>query len=686
MQHNRGAVVSAVMGLSAAIAISSMAAAQENTNSSIPLDGITVTATKTGSAAIDTPAGASVITQEDINQIQPDRISDVFKDVPGVWTQEDGDDPASSINIRGLQDFGRVNVMIEGARQNFQRSGHGADGQFYLEPELVKNVDITRGPVSTIYGSGAIGGVVNFELIDPEDIVEPGKTWSLHTKGKYDTNDDGWLVSTTGAYILNDAVSVLGNVVWRDDDDYEDGGGNIVENSGEEVLSALAKSNITLGGGHDISLMYLYQDNDYVTGVTGTQRDTQTTDETYSAKWHFQDPNSDLIDMTVSAYHTSTDTEQVRIDTTPGYEYLLGNTRTFKIETVGIDGFNTTRFNTGAFAHTLTYGGDYFKDEVETADPLYTGDEFTPSGEREAYGAFVQDQVDFGELAQVTYALRYDGYELNGSDGSSDEGSRVSPKFTVAVMPLTGVQLFASYSEGYRAPAITEVFNEGTHDPAFPFVFLPNTDLDPETAKNREYGVNLKYDNIFTGNDAFRAKAVYFNNKVDDYIDYELSFFSPSNNTFAKCGSFACFQYVNIAKAELRGFELEASYDAGYAFAKVAYSRTRGDDKTEGDPLTNIQPDKLSAVLGARLLNDKLVFGGRWTHVDAQNRLPNVDDIEPSEAYDLFDIFMTYDVNSHFTMAVTLNNITDEEYTKYLHEDPSPGFNASVSATIKLGG
>ena len=91
--------------------------------------------------------------------------------MPGVTTAETARDTAQSVNIRGLQDFGRVNVLIDGARQNFQRSGHNANGVFYLEPEMLKSVDITRGPTAMIYGSGAIGGVVAFSLLDADDIL-----------------------------------------------------------------------------------------------------------------------------------------------------------------------------------------------------------------------------------------------------------------------------------------------------------------------------------------------------------------------------------------------------------------------------------------------------------------------------------------------------------------------------------
>src|SRR5690606_20947565 len=131
--------------------------------------------------------------------------------MPGVTAAENGDDPASAINIRGLQDFGRVAVTLDGARQNFQRTGHNASGMFYIEPELLKQVTVIRGPVANIYGSGAIGGVVSFETIDPDDILRPGERYALVGKTGIASNGPGALASVIGATRLSDQVSVLGN-------------------------------------------------------------------------------------------------------------------------------------------------------------------------------------------------------------------------------------------------------------------------------------------------------------------------------------------------------------------------------------------------------------------------------------------------------------------------------------------
>ena len=115
------------MSMLACTAMAAVAALQidvraENARDEIALDTITVTTTKTEDKVIDALSGSSVVNSVELERFQPNRLSDVLNTVPGVNIQEDADDPSSVINVRGLQDFGRVNVMVEGARQNFQRS------------------------------------------------------------------------------------------------------------------------------------------------------------------------------------------------------------------------------------------------------------------------------------------------------------------------------------------------------------------------------------------------------------------------------------------------------------------------------------------------------------------------------------------------------------------------------------
>jgi hemoglobin/transferrin/lactoferrin receptor protein len=129
------------MALSASFA---PASAQE-----IQLDGIIVTFSRTLQSAIDSLSGSSTIGREQLDeQFQLSSISEVLTTMPGIATDGTTRDPGVAINIRGLQDFGRVNMLIEGARQNFQRSSHGPNGVMYVEPEMLQRVDITRGPIA----------------------------------------------------------------------------------------------------------------------------------------------------------------------------------------------------------------------------------------------------------------------------------------------------------------------------------------------------------------------------------------------------------------------------------------------------------------------------------------------------------------------------------------------------------
>ena len=131
--------------------------------------------------ASETLGAVSTVRQDQINQVIPTRPADLLNTIPGVATPIRGDDPATAINIRGLQDFGRVNTLIDGARQNFQRSGHNANGMFYLEPELISSIDVIRGPVANVLGSGAIGGIASFRTKDVEDVLKAGERWGVST-------------------------------------------------------------------------------------------------------------------------------------------------------------------------------------------------------------------------------------------------------------------------------------------------------------------------------------------------------------------------------------------------------------------------------------------------------------------------------------------------------------------------
>ena len=128
-----------------------------------------------------------------------------------------------------------------------------------------------------------------------------------------------------------------------------------------------------------------------------------------------------------------------------------------------------------------------------------------------------------------------------------------------------------TYAEGYRAPALTETLVSGI-DPSIPqFTLLPNPGLQPEIGKTKEFGVNLRYNDVLRAGDQFRAKFNIYRNDVTNYID--LKYLGPfqtgqSGQRCLNLVAFFCEQYQNIPQRRVfEGIEFETSYDAGAWFA-----------------------------------------------------------------------------------------------------------------------
>ncbi|GGK35215.1 TonB-dependent hemoglobin/transferrin/lactoferrin family receptor [Salinarimonas ramus] len=652
----------------------------------VTLDAITVTATKDETRAVDALSATSVVTRDEIRTRSVQRIGTILNTLPNVATQENPDDPATAVNIRGLQDFGRVAVTVDGARQNFQRSGHNADGAFFLDPAFVRVIDITRGPVANVYGSGAIGGVVSFQTVDPDDVLVPGERLALSLDSTFVMGSQtGLMGSGIAAMRPTEAFGALVGLSLRTLDDYDDGDGALVSDSGQELVSGLGKVVFEPAPFHEVELSAQLQRFDFANGLGNAReprRDNEVVTETYVGRWSFADPGNPWVDATVQAWSTRTRTDQVQTTGTPP---SLGAERSFEIVTTGVDAFNTSRFDVGPVAFALTYGVDAFRDEVTVRDPIGSADLYTPSGERTVWGGFVQSQASWGMLDLVG-AVRFDAYELSGG-GLTSQGDRVSPKLTIGLRPIEGLQIYGTYAEGYRAPSVTETLVAGVHPFPASFSFIPNPNLRPEVGKTLEAGVNLSFDDLFVTGDRLRGKVSVFRNDVDDYIESIYS--DPGqpcgNPRFPAACADASFRYDNIARARLTGAEMELAYDARRWFASVSGGITRGDNRVTDEPLTSIYPDQLTLGAGLRFLEEKLTLGGRVTFVGAQDRLPLASASLESDAYTLVDLYGSYDITPDARAYVTLENVGDVQYRRFRDGADSPGFVAKVGFQARLG-
>lgn len=688
------------------------------------LDTITVVATKTEEKAIDALAPVSTVGQEQIDQIMPKRLSDIFLAVPGVSFQDRGDEPSTSINIRGLQDFGRVAVVVDGARQNYQRTGHFANGAFFLDPELIAGVDVVRGPTANIYGSGAIGGVVAFRTKDIEDVVRPGERWGLLGHVQPGSNQARGLASAfTGAH-LTPNVDVFAGGSFQSNSNYNDGHGEEVQNSWNKIRSAISKLTLRPADGHEVKLTGIVQNFLYDFGQPGRAGlegssiyATEVTNYTSTARWRYSRPEDRLFNWDANVYWNRTDQEQVKTAHTstranaalcgpgvPGNPIsgCVGDRRDYLLDTVGFDANNTTRLDLLGFRHAVTLGGDAFNDKVYTADQRGNSNVTTPGGERTVGGAFAQMISRYSTWLEVISAARYDAYELSGL-GTTSSGERVSPKATVGITPIAGFTPYATYAEGYRAPALTETIVSGSHALPSPFVpgflcpdgnrglfcFLPNPTLKAEVGKTKELGVNLKYDDVFLPGATFRGKVNVFRNDLDNFI--ELTGFGGTPQAAQY------FQYQNIPRARIEGAEFETMYDAGAWFVGVAGQHQRGWNEITGVGLLRVQPDKIVTTVGARFLERKVTVSVRWASFASNTNIPQ--NYIPADPYNLVNVYIGYQPTPDVLMGFSIDNVLNEFYRPYpiprstttdaqydaLWAAPAPGITFKFSGKIRFG-
>ncbi|GAB1441128.1 hypothetical protein MASR2M36_39130 [Providencia sp.] len=141
----------------------------------ITLDNITVTASQVqqGDWVYNTPSSVSVISKKQIEERPPKHIADLLELTTGVYSSVSQQDPSLSVNIRGIQDYGRVNMNIDGMRQNFQKSGHGQrNGSMYIDSELLSGVEIQKGNTSGMRSGGTLGGVATFTTVNASDFYQ----------------------------------------------------------------------------------------------------------------------------------------------------------------------------------------------------------------------------------------------------------------------------------------------------------------------------------------------------------------------------------------------------------------------------------------------------------------------------------------------------------------------------------
>lgn len=704
MSISRAAFKPALLASAAAAALAAAPAFAQDAPGELRLaqmDAVTVYATRNPMPAFDYPGQVTVIDRDVIDDFDPSTVSDLFEAVPGARF-DGGPRRAGEVpSIRGLEGEG-VLVLFDGARQSFL-SGH--DGRFFVDPSLLKAVEVVRGPTSALYGSGALGGVIALRTITADDFLGEGETAGVQAGGGFQSVNDEWRLSTTGVWRSADgALDLVGNFTYRQSGDIRLGSGFNLP-SDDEIASSLIKATFRPSSAVTASASWIRYHADSVdpnnpqgSGVAGPGNELVNRDidgDTFQGTINIA-PGGDLIDLNIIGYYTKNDVTE---------EERGGSTRvvTRAVETTGVSLDNRSRFALGTGADlTFTYGGEFYVDsqtgrDNATVDGSRGG---VPDAEGRFYGAFAQAELNvetpIGAFALIP-GVRWDRFVNETAGEPRTDDSAVSPKVGLSWKPVKELIFFANWGEAFRAPSFNEIYADDVHFQipnmtVFPpslvtNFFIPNPGLVPEESETWEAGAGVDFAGVFGARDRFTAKASYYESDVTNLIDLEVNipagcFGAP----FPPCGSGEPFgnfsRYVNVTDATLHGVEVEAEYDAPFLWLRANFSTIDGEDVLTGDYVGVLSPDRFFVDGGVKAGRD-FRFGARLT-VAGDFEKAN-DPAQFRDGYAKGDIYAVYQPAEGplkgLRIDAGVDNVTDADYDVVAAGVSQPGrnFKAAVS-------
>lgn len=694
----------------------------------------------------ETPGSVNVLTREQIEQRSPRNTSDLFRDMSGVYTSQDRQNPGMTINIRGLQEQGRINVNVDGARQNYQQAGHNVANFVYVDPELIGGVTVEKGPSSTLGGAGVIGGVVTLRTLEADDILLPGKTQGIRSRITIGDNAFRYTTSQAAAYKKDNYEFVIAGS-RKEGGDYKPGsngtltyvsptGAGEVHFTDQQSWSGLLKFIARPTDDQTFKISYVALDSSFSTGADEFINTNKVFTQTAVADYSFKPADNQWIDLNAKLWWSGTKNHQFRPPRS-GYGYFDLN---YGLDTFGGSVTNASRFTLPMFNVTWTHGVEYFIDITKTgsitdttspnANLWFTGP--NPDGKRNVVSGFTEFRFKHSDWLELIIGGRYDFYALSG-DGTlftpcnppsyssncpspfavdKSEG-RFTPKATVAVTPWIGTQVYGTYAQGFRPPQIMETLLHGRHV-GNGLLFGPNPNLRPEKSETFEIGVNFKKENVWKQGDTFRAKISAYHTTIEDYVVMGEGRFPEVGNVTPPGALQTAAVHVNLIgpSTVMMGLDLEASYDTGDYYIGASYSRLNADIDGFFDPfflgppttpipattvsawgrsfsLISVPPrDKVTLDIGHRFFEQKLTVGARALYV-----APTVPfSTSPPQAvylqdnYDIYTLYLSYILNENMVARLVVDNLFDKAYVDSLGANgyPAPGRTITVSLQGKF--
>lgn len=667
---------------------------------------------KTPRKVQDVVGAVSVINSELIEKQLVHDIADLLRYEVGINVINSGSRFGnSSIAIRGISG-NRIATEVDGVpvADQFNIGSYSNSGRSTIDPDLIKQVEILRGPASSTYGSDAIGGVVSFITKKPADLLsQTDKAFYLGLKTGYYSIDDSKSFSMNSAF-GNESSSALISATIRKGHEFDSKTSSDIakDTQDNETKAFLVKYFYEFSDNQELSISYDYFKRSAQTdlqSILGLGRfsstslllgDDETKRKSFVINYDFVLDAPWLEGGVIRYYDQSTDTEQLSDEgrTSRGREYFYDRDFFFEQRVQGVRANLYTNIELDSTSHHIGYGIEFSKNKTEELrkglqTTLATGDstniilteEFPlrdfPISDVEEVGVYINDEISIGGTAfTVIPAVRYDKYKLtpkadaiyleDNPDTSVVNISEdsVSPKLGVVYQLNSDTKFYVQFAKGFRAPPFEDA-NIGLDIPMFKIRAIPNADLKSETTDGYEIGYN------YSGTQ-HKFDLVAFYNDYEDFIQTKVNLgFDPTVGR-------VIFQSQNINSAEIYGVELSyqghfsnllTDNDSITAYMNMFWSK--GENKETDQPLNEVEPNH--ALLGVQWLsaNEKVSVELNANLVDAKSNIddPNAGDttteLATTKGYATFDLIANYRLNEQITVAAAVNNLTDRQYWRW---------------------
>ncbi len=625
---------------------------------------LVVTASRLEQPAAASPRSLSVIDRERMDELMPRSTPEALADLPGVLLQKTNHGSGSPY-IRGLLG-NQVLVLVDGVRLNNSTFRYGPNQYLAtIDPASIERVEVLRGSGAVLYGSDAMGGVINLvtrraRLSDGPLAVSGAVSGQWMTGGMEQSGRAEAEASSARA-------AVRGGLSLRRFGDLVAGGSLGVEApSGYDEVSGDLSGVLRLGRTSLLSVSYqhLHQadvprwDQVAQRGFARYAFDPQVR-QLASGTWEWFPASGALarVGAGVSWHHSRERRER---------QSRGSSVSSVEQDTVGTWSATATAETRAFHDWTLVAGIDAYRDGVgswrrdrDTALGIEVSRRgLYPDGARaSSAAAFVTGSWSRGAL-HLDVGGRYSRYSVSADDrtfGSID----LSPSATVASVAAgcrvaPGLELVGSVAQSFRAPNVDDVSTLGLFDYG---IEVPSPDLSPERGLAVEGGVRARVDRV-----AFSASL--FRTSLRDLIDRVPSSYADSLYLEGQ----RVYQKANVARAFVRGAEAQAEASLTQSLRAAAHlSYAYGHQPSSGQPMRRIPP--LNGLVSLRWsAPGRLWVEGQWRMASAQRRLAPGDiadhRIGPggTDGWNVFDVHAGRPLGPRLSVSVGLVNLLDEAY------------------------